>query len=130
MGYYQLFLEKQERIKKELEEAKKEEQRLKYRQKYHKYKNREYSTKNKEKSKKVASDWYYENREYVLKRQRMRKYQNSLYYKEWYQKNKIELLTKRNGIPPKEKQEILYNKNKKYDNSKKKNISNPFIVSF
>lgn len=130
MGYYQTFIEKQERIKRELEQAKKDEQRLKNHQYYLKYKNREYRIRNKEKAKEVARDYYYKNREYVLERQRIKKYQNSQYYKEWYQKNRIELLTKRNGgIPPKEKDIcLLYTK---YDNSKKlQDVSNPFLVSF
>jgi hypothetical protein len=129
MGYYQTFIEKQERIKKEIEEAKKDEQRLKNRQNYQKYKNREYRIRNKEKSKKVALDWYYNNREYVLERQRIRKYQNSQYYREWYEKNKNELLARRNSFQPKlEKKIPIYNI---YDNSKKtQDAANPFLVSF
>jgi len=129
MGYYQTFIQKQERIKKEIEEAKKDEQRLKNRQNYQKYKNREYCIRNKEKAKKVSLDWYYNNREYVLERQRIRKYQNSQYYREWYEKNKIELLARRNSFQPKLKKEIpIYNI---YDNSKKtQDAANPFLVSF
>lgn len=120
MGYYQTFLEKQERIKKELEEAELEKVREKRRQNYQRLKNMGYYIKNKERQKETAKKYYYNNREYVLERQRVRKYQNSAYYKEWYQNNRIELLTKRDPEYYKE----WYQKNKSKNEKVPKQIRN------
>jgi len=131
MGYYQTFIEKQERIKQEIEDAKKDEQRKKYRENYNKYKIYENYQFYKERQKEVAKKYYYKNREYVLERQRTRKYQNSQYYKEWYKKNRIELLTKRNGgIPPNlDKTVSSEKKHNVYNNSKRlQDVANPFLL--
>lgn len=132
MGYYQTFLEKQERIKKELEDAELEKVREKRRQKYQKYKSREYYTRNKERQKETAKNYYYKNRDYVLERQRMRKYQNSQYYKEWYEKNRIQLLTKRNGGKPPDLDRTVSSKKKHnvYNNTTRRlqDVANPFLL--
>lgn len=45
---------------------------------------------------KKSLEYYYRNREYVLLRQSKKKLLNSIYYKNWYDKNKIELIQRRN----------------------------------
>jgi hypothetical protein len=79
MGYYQSFIEKQKKIDEEKDTAK--------------YKRREYYRKNKEKQKERANKWYYENKEYIAERNRMKKLfrYNTGYFKEWYEKNKREV---------------------------------------
>jgi hypothetical protein len=47
--------------------------------------------------KKNAREYYWKNREYILERQKTRKYNTSDYYKKWYQENKEELNKKRYG---------------------------------
>ena len=140
MGYYQTFIEKQERIKQELKNAELEKVREKRRERYQKYKNREYYTRNKERQKENAKKYYYKNREYVLERQKTRKYQNSQYYKEWYEKNRIQLLTKRNGgkkpdldrTVSSEKKHNTVSSEKKhnvYNNTKRlQDVANPFLL--
>lgn len=132
MGYYQTFLEKEERIKQELKDVELEKVRDKRRKAYQKYKSRDYYTKNKERQKETAKNYYYKNREYVLERQRMRKYQNSDYYKEWYQKNRIQLLTKRNGGKKPDLDRTVSKKHNVYNNTTKRlqDVDNPFLVSF
>lgn len=44
---------------------------------------------------KSSLEYYYKNRDYVLERQAKKKLLNKKYYKEWYEKNKIELNEKR-----------------------------------
>ena len=130
MGYYQTFLEKQERIKQELKDAEFEKVREKRREKYQKYKSREYYTRNKERQKETTKNYYYKNREYVLERQRIRKYQNSQYYKQWYEKNRIELLTKRNNGKPPDLDRTVSSKIKHnlYNNKKLQDVTNPFLL--
>jgi hypothetical protein len=41
-----------------------------------------------EKQKQYAREYYWKNREYVLERNRMKKYERSEYFKQWYEKNK------------------------------------------
>ena len=95
MGYYQTFLEKQQREK----------------------------NKNYEKQKQRSREYYWNNREYVLERQRQRKQLNQEYYKQWYEKNKVELNERRNGKRNKKGIKFNYNSNnltyKIYDNTKK-----------
>ena len=130
MGYYQTFLEKEERIKQELKDAELEKVREKRRKAYQKYKSRDYYTKNKERQKETAKNYYYKNRDYVLERQRMRKYQNSQYYKEWYEKNRIELLTKRNdGKPPDLDRTVSSKKKYNINNIRRlQDVANPFLL--
>lgn len=84
MGYYQTFIDKQKRLEQErIENEKKEINKANYQ----KYKDRDYY----KKSNQRAKDWYWRNREYVLERQKQKNYNNSEYYKDWYQKNKVQL---------------------------------------
>lgn len=129
MGYYQTFIEKQERIKQELKDVEFEKVREKRRKAYQKYKSRDYYTKNKERQKETAKNYYYKNREYVLERQKMRKYQNSQYYKEWYEKNKIQLLTKRNnGKPPDLDRTVSKKHNVNNNITRLQDVANPFLL--
>jgi len=57
----------------------------------------------KERSRK-ALEYYYKNRDYVLKRQAIKKHQNKEYYKQWYEENKSKVQNKRKN--KKEKKEI------------------------
>jgi len=86
MGYYQTFLEKQNRIEEELKKEKN-------RNLYDKYKEsrREYSIKNKERINQKAKEYYWKNREQILEKNKMKKLYTNEYYKEWYQKNKIQV---------------------------------------
>ena len=45
-----------------------------------------------EKQKQYAREYYWKNREYVLERNRMKKYERSEYFKQWYEKNKKNLI--------------------------------------
>jgi len=71
------------------------------------------------KQNKRSLEYYYKNREYVLKRQAAKKYYNKLYYKEWYNKNKNEVQDKRRNKNGAEKRVNKEYKTKQYDNSKK-----------
>ena len=86
MGYYQTFLEKQNRIEEELKKEKN-------RNLYDKYKEsrREYSIKNKERINQKAKEYYWKNREQILEKNKMKKLYTNVYYEEWYQKNKIQV---------------------------------------
>lgn len=86
MGYYDTWIAKQERLKKEAEEQEEQLKKEGYIRNYQKYKYKNY-----EKQKERARKYYWENREYVLARQQVKKYQKQEYYKEWYQKNKEQL---------------------------------------
>lgn len=44
---------------------------------------------------KKSLEYYYRNKDYILKRQAQKKLLHPTYYKEWYEKNKIELNEKR-----------------------------------
>jgi len=71
------------------------------------------------KQNKRSLEYYYKNREYVLKRQAAKKYYNKHYYKEWYEKNKEIVQDKRriyNGAKKRLNKEY---KKQQYDNSKK-----------
>jgi len=121
MGYYQTFLEKQNRIEEE-EELKKE----KNRNLYDKYKQsrREYNIKNKERINQKAKEYYWKNREDILEKNKMKKLYTNNYYKEWYQKNKIQVNTNRRRNP-------AYNKPTAILPIPKKEITpETFIISF
>lgn len=64
-------------------------------------------------------NYYYKNRDYILKRQSARKLYNDQYYKEWYQKNKVEVQERRRAKTGAEKRiNTKYNK-KIFNNTKK-----------
>jgi hypothetical protein len=100
MGYYAKFLEKMEKQKKELEELEELEKKDANRKNYLKYKHKEYHKKNYEKQKEYARNYYWKNREYVLERQRAKKYETSQYYKEWYNNNREQVNLIRYGKKP------------------------------
>jgi len=110
MGYYQTFLAKQEKERKETEELLKKETNRKH---YEKYKDKEYYKKNYEKQKERARKYYWDNRNYVLERNQIKKFQTQEYYKEWYQKNKDQVNQVRYGkrtkgiVDSKEKKTII-----------------------
>ena len=83
MGYYQSFLEKQNRIEEEL----KKENNKKLNNKY-KEKRREYCLKNKDRINQKAKEYYWKNRQHILEKNKMKKLYTNEYYKEWYQKNR------------------------------------------
>lgn len=60
---------------------------------------------------KSSLEYYYKNRDYVLERQAKKKLLNKKYYKEWYEKNKIELQTRRNPGAKKQVTNKTYIKN-------------------
>ncbi len=71
------------------------------------------------KQNKRSLEYYYKNREYVLKRQAQKKILHPNYYKEWYEKNKQIVQDKRriyNGAKKRVNKEY---KTKQYDNFKK-----------
>jgi len=79
---------------------------------------------------KKSLEYYYKNRDYILQRQRARKLYNDQYYKEWYEKNKIQLnerrKAQRNGSSKLNKK---YNNKKIYDNTNKNiNQENRFTL--
>ncbi len=128
MGYYQTFLEKQERKKKELQELEELEKKDKNRKNYLKYKDRQYHKKNYEKQKEYARNYYWKNREYVLERQRAKKYETSQYYKEWYKNNREQVNLIRYG-----KKTIISNVNprlKKQEPIKKKEYTAEDFILF
>lgn len=63
------------------------------------------------KQNKRSLEYYYRNRDYVLERQAQKKLLNKKYYKEWYEKNKIELLQRRNPGAKKQVTNKTYIKN-------------------
>ena len=83
---------------------------------------------------KSSLEYYYKNRDYVLERQAKKKLLNKKYYKEWYEKNKIELQTRRNPGAKKQVTNKTYIKNcnsnyTPYDNSITKKEPN-FTIFF
>jgi hypothetical protein len=106
MNYYQTFIEKQKKELEELELEKKE----KNRKNYLKNKHKEYHKKNYEKKKEYARNYYWKNREYVLERQRAKKYETSQYFKEWYKNNRKEVNLISNVKPNLKKQEPIKKK--------------------
>jgi hypothetical protein len=106
MNYYQTFIEKQKKELEELELEKKE----KNRKNYLKNKHKEYHKKNYEKKKEYARNYYWKNREYVLERQRAKKYETSQYFKEWYKNNRKEVNLISNVKPKLKKQEPIKKK--------------------
>ena len=72
------------------------------------------------KQNKRSLEYYYKNREYVLKRQAQKKILHPNYYKEWYEKNKEIIQDKRriyNGAKKRVNKEY---KKQQYDNLKKR----------
>ena len=86
MGYYQTFLEKQNRIEEELKKEKNKKLNDKYKES-----RREYCIKNKDIINQKAKEYYWKNREQILEKNKIKKLYTNEYYKEWYQKNKIQV---------------------------------------
>ena len=83
---------------------------------------------------KSSLEYYYKNRDYVLERQAKKKLLNKKYYKEWYEKNKIGLQSRRNPRAKKQVTNKTYIKNcnsnyTPYDNSTTKKEPN-FTIFF
>lgn len=72
------------------------------------------------KANKRASEYYYNNREYVLQRQAAKKFYNKQYYSEWYQINKDIVNNKRRNKTGAEKRVNTEYKKNIFDNSKTK----------
>ena len=68
------------------------------------------------KQNKRSLEYYYKNREYVLKIHAAKKLYNKEYYKEWYNKNKDIVNSKRRNISGSEKRVNKEYKKKTYDN--------------
>jgi len=61
-----------------------------------------------EKQKQRSREYYWKNKEYVLERQKAKKFQTSQYYKEWYKNNRDEVNMKRYGRKPNNHGKRLY----------------------
>tara|TARA_R100000541_G_scaffold55720_2_gene64745 strand:+ start:57 stop:335 length:279 start_codon:yes stop_codon:yes gene_type:complete len=76
---------------------------------------------------KRSLEYYYNNKDYVLKRQAAKKLYNKEYYKQWYNKNKDIVNSKRRNISGSEKKVNKKYKKKTYDN---KDIPKSFTIHF
>lgn len=103
MNLYKKLLEKENKEK----ENRKELQKIKQRQR--------------------SLDYYYRNREYILLRQQKKKYYNKEYYKQWYDKNKDIVNSKRRNKIGAEKRVNKEYEKKQFNNN---NIPISFTINF
>ena len=84
------------------------------------------------KQNKRSLDYYYKNKDYILKRQAQKKLLHPNYYKEWYEKNKIELNERRRiNSGAYKKVNKSYNKKPIYNNTSFNNQKqNQFLLTF
>ena len=127
MGYYQLFLEREKEREKE-KEKKKMKKETHYKKKLEFYKN--YYQENKEKVKQQSLDYYYRNRDEILKKNEVKRQDIKKYFNLWWEQNKdnykenrsayIKNYYKQNKVQIDQKNYIYYQNNKDKISAKRK----------
>lgn len=119
MGYYQLFLEREKEREKE-KEKKKMKKDPHYKKKSEFYKN--YYQENKEKLKQQSLEYYYRNRDEILKKNEVKRQDTKEYFNLWWEQNKdnykehrsayIKNYYMQNKVQMLQKQAVYYQNNK------------------